>query len=97
MKDLEHYLGLDWRFREVKSLVSGPHRDAIIGDFWRFVYRVYYTSEVDLLRARAMVLAEYIGALDEERSTQASGSGSCVSSSCVSGCPPTQVRSRHPV
>jgi hypothetical protein len=72
MKDLEHYLGLDWRFREiletVTSLAPGSHGEAVIGDFWRFVYSGDYTSELDLLRARAKALAEYIGALEKERS-----------------------------
>jgi hypothetical protein len=49
MKDLEHYLCLDWRFRDVlenvKSLAPGPHRDAIIGDFRRFVYSGYCTVQ----------------------------------------------------
>jgi hypothetical protein len=59
MKDLnkvKSFLSLDWRFRDVlekvKSLGPGTHRDTVIGNFWRFVYSGYYTSEVALLPAR---------------------------------------------
>jgi hypothetical protein len=48
-------------------MTPGPQRETVIDDFWRFFYSGYYTAEVDSLRARARALAEYIGALDEER------------------------------
>jgi hypothetical protein len=61
MKDLVHFLSHDWRFRDIMAKVEvmapGPERNRAVEDFWGFIYSGYYTSEVDLLRARARVLA----------------------------------------
>jgi hypothetical protein len=71
MRDCEHYLNQDPRFRwitkQVRSLEPGPERWKAVDDFWSTAYDGYYVSEEELIMARGKVLAEYIGLLDEER------------------------------
>jgi hypothetical protein len=70
LKDCEYYLRKDSRFRNVTEQAGffgpGPERTKIVDEFWKTAYSDCYLSEVDLIRARGRVLAEYIALLDEE-------------------------------
>jgi hypothetical protein len=71
LKDSEHFLNLEPRFRKitatVKSLPPGPERTQALNEFWDTAYSRFQWSEREMLRIRGKVLSEYVGLLDEER------------------------------
>jgi hypothetical protein len=71
LRDCEHYLSQDPRFKEityqVRTLEPGPERIKAVDGFWNTAYSRFQRSERESLSSRGKVLAEYVGLLYEER------------------------------
>jgi hypothetical protein len=70
MKDEEHFLQKDWRFRgfmeQIKSSFPGADRDKLTDELWKVIPQGYYHSEVEAVGVRGRVLADYVALLDVE-------------------------------